>query len=233
MTSTANFNRDKTQVVIVAAARKATAEYPLFRLLAAPESGFKTPSDLAGVSIGVSKNTIIEYVTDRLLTASGVKAADISKKSVPVIPERYQLLLQGQLKAATLPDPMAKSALEAGAINILDDSKFPGYSISVLTFSAASLNSKPEAVKAFLQAWDRAAADINTSPESHRDLLLKSIRVPKNIQQTYPIPPFARSEVPSEMQWDDMMNWMVAKTLLPAALPYAQSISTDYLPKIK
>ena len=232
-TSAANFNRDKQQVVIIAAARKATPNYPLFRLLAAPGSGIQSPSGLAGIPIGVSKNTIIEYVTDRLLTAAGINPSDITKKSVPVIPERYQLLLQGQLKAATLPDPLAKSALEAGAINIIDDTRFPEYSISVLTFSTESLKNKPESVKAFLRAWDKAAGNINEAPENYRNLLLKSIRVPKNIQQTYRIPPFARREVPSETQWDDMMKWMVTRDLLPAPLPYTRSISTRYLPKIK
>ena len=233
MTSTANFNREAIQVVTVAAARRASPQSPLFRILAAPDSGLKTPLDLSGVPIGVSKNTIIEYVTDRLLTASGVQTARIEKKSVPVIPERYQLLLQGQLAAATLPDPLAKSALAAGAVNIIDDSRFPRYSVSVLTFRAETLQKRPQAVIAFLKAWDRAAADINAAPEAHRALLLKSIRVPKNIQQTYQIPPFARGEVPSERQWDDMMEWMVSKTLLTAPLPYNQSISTDFLPKTK
>jgi NitT/TauT family transport system substrate-binding protein len=233
LTSTASFNREKAQVVIVAAARRATAEFPLFRLLAAPGSGIEKPSDLAGVPIGVSRNTIIEYVTDRLLQASGIALPAIEKKSVPVIPERYQLLLQGRLKAATLPDPLAKSALAAGAVNILDDTRYPEYSISVLTFSSTVLESKPEAVKAFLKAWDRAAADINAAPEVYRKLLLKSIRVPDNIRQTFRIPPFARGDVPSEKQWGDMMEWMVAKALLPAPLPYASSISTAYLPKTK
>jgi NitT/TauT family transport system substrate-binding protein len=233
MTSTASFNRERPQVVIVAAARKATAEYPLFRVLAAPGSGLRRPSDLVGVPIGVSRNTIIEYVTDRLLQASGIELSAITKKSVPVIPERYQLLLQGRLKAATLPDPLAKSALTAGAIDILDDTRFPVFSISVLTFSKTTLKNKPRAVKAFLAAWDRAAADINAAPENYRQLLLKSIRVPENIQRTYSIPPFARGEVPSRNQWDDMMAWMVAKALLPTPLPYASSISTAYLPKTK
>lgn len=233
MTSTANFNRNAIQVVIVASARQAGPQSPLFRLLAAPDSGLKVPLDLSGVPIAVSKNTIIEYVTDRLLTASGVAETRIVKKSVPVIPERYQLLLQGQLKAATLPDPLAKSALAAGAVNIIDDSQFPRYSVSVLTFRTETLQKRPAAIIAFLEAWDRAATDINAAPEAHRGLLLKSIRVPKNIQQTYQIPPFARGEVPSVQQWDDMMKWMVSKTLLTAPLPYDQSISTDYLPKTK
>lgn len=233
MTSTANFNRESARAVIVAAARRAQPNYPLFRLLASPGSGIKTARDLADVPIGVSKNTIIEYVTDRLMSAAGVETAHVVKKSVPVIPERYQLLLQGRLRAATLPDPLAKSALAAGAVNIIDDSMLPGCSISVLTFGSAALERKPEAVKAFLKAWDRAAADINAAPEAHRTLLLKSIRVPENIQKTYQIPPFARGELPTVEQWNDMMKWMVSKKLLPAPLPYAPSFSSEYLPAAK
>jgi NitT/TauT family transport system substrate-binding protein len=106
MTSTATFNREKVQVRIISSARTAYSDYPLFRVLAAPKSGITKPADLSGVPIGISVNTIIEYVTDRLLAESGLRPAQIVKKSVPVIPERYQLLLQGQLKAATLPDPL-------------------------------------------------------------------------------------------------------------------------------
>lgn len=228
--STAGFNRDAVQMVIVATARKAYPDSPLFRLLAAPDSGLRTPADLAGVPIGVSMNTIIEYVTDRLMTAKGVDPAAVVKKSVPVIPERYQLLLQGQLKAATLPDPLAKSALAAGAVGIVDDSEFPRYAVSVLTFSAPFLKSRPEAVRGFLKAWDRAAAEINADPEKYRPLLLQEIRVPENIRQTYRIPVFPRGEIPTEAQWRDMLEWMAGKGLLAAPLPYAGSVSADFLP---
>jgi NitT/TauT family transport system substrate-binding protein len=230
MGTTANFNRERVQVLIVLSARKAYPHYPLFRLLSAPGSGLTTPADLKGIPIGISKNTIIEYVTDRLLAASGLAPNQIAKKSVPVIPERFQLLLQGQLKAATLPDPLAKSALEAGAGAIVDDSTHPRYSVSVLSFSIQTLKTKTAAVRQFLKAWNQAAQDINTEPESYRSLLLQKIRVPKNIQQTYRIPPFPLREVPNAEQWADVMNWMVSKGLLKAPLPYKGSITTVYLP---
>jgi hypothetical protein len=35
----------------------------------------------------------------------------VIKQSLPVIAERHQLLLQGQIKAATLPEPLANSAM--------------------------------------------------------------------------------------------------------------------------
>ncbi len=230
MITTANFNRSRIQVKSVISARKAYPDYPLFRVLSAPGSRVTSTVGLAGVPIGVSQNTIIEYVTDRLLTAEGLDPKAIVKKSVPVIPERYQLLLQGQLKAATLPDPLAKSALEAGAGEIVDDSAYPGYSVSVLSFTIHSLNNKADAVRLFLKAWNRAAAAINKDPESFRGLLLKKIRVPRNIQKTYKIPPFPLREVPDAGQWADVMDWMRAKGLLDSSLPYEGSITADYLP---
>ena len=229
--STANFNRDRVQVKTVMSARKADANYPLFRLLSAPGSELRSASDLADVPIGISKNTIIEYVTDRLLTASGLDPQSIVKRSVPAIPERYQLLMQGQLKAATLPDPLAKSALEAGAGELVTDSSYPDYSVSVLSFNVNALNHKTSAVRLFLKAWDRAAEELNTNPESFRALLLKKIRVPKNIQKTYKIPTYPRRQVPNAAQWADVIDWMKANDLLDSALPYGDSVSDDYLPE--
>ena len=101
ITTTGSFNRDGVKVKILISARTADARFPMFRVLASPKSGLKSPPDLAGIPIGVSMNTIIEYVTDRMLTEKGLLRKQIVMTSVPVIPERYQLLMQGQLKAPT------------------------------------------------------------------------------------------------------------------------------------
>ena len=63
-----------------------------------------------------------------------------------------------------------------------------------------------------------------------RELLLKNIRMPKNIQNTYQIPPYPRHQVPNPGQWADVMIWMEAKALLDSRLPYKASVTTDYLP---
>ena len=230
MITTANFNREHVQVKTVITARKAYPRYPLFRILSAPSAELTSPGSLAGIAIGVSKNTIIEYVTDRLLVAEGLNYQRIVKRSVPAIPERYQLLLQGQLKAATLPDPLAKSAIEAGAGIVVDDSAYPHYSVSVMSFAVDSLDKKGDAVRAFLSAWDSAAADINQDPESHRALLLQKIRVPKNIQNSYRIPAYPRREIPTAGQWQDAMQWMLDKGLLEKPLPYVDSVTAEFLP---
>jgi NitT/TauT family transport system substrate-binding protein len=231
MITTANFNRDRVLVKTVISARKAYPQYPLFRVLSAPGSKLTTVSELVGTPIGISKNTIIEYVTDRLLSAEGIDQEQIVKTSVPIIPERYQLLLQGKLKAAVLPEPLANSAIASGAGEVVDDSKHPQYSVSVLSFNVKTLADKPEAVRLFLKAWMRAADEVNRNAESYRPLLLKKVRVPQNIQTTFRIPPYPHGEVPNARQWADVMNWMVSKGLLSSPLQYEHSITDSYLPQ--
>ena len=228
--NSANFNRNRLRVKIVCVARSPIDNHSLFSILSAPGSGIETVSDLRRIPIGISKNTIIEYVTDRLLTHRGLTTKDIVETSVPVIPERYQLLLQGQIKAATLPEPLASSAQAAGAVRIVADATVPKYSASVISFSLLALESKTTAVIGFLKAWDRAVTKINAAPDDYRPLLLKKIRVPKNIAETFPIPKFPRNRVPGADQWADVMEWMIHKGLLEKPLPYEESVTSALLP---
>lgn len=231
MNTTAVFNRDTVRIRIVRFARVAYPDYPLFRVLAAPDSGIRTASDLKGVGIGIAKNTVIEYVTDRLLEARGLKPEEIVKQSVPVIPERFQLLLQGRIKAAVLPDPLAKSAMVAGALEVVADSEHPKYGVSVLAFRAETLKSKGDSVNSFLQAWDDAAAWINEHPEESRAVLLRRIPMPENVRSTYRVPPFPGNGVPTQEQWADVILWMQGRGLLHGTVSYENSVTPEFLKK--
>ena len=227
----ANFNRDKIQVKIISVARSPIGENPLFRTLAAPGSGITTVKDLAGVSIGISKNTVIEYISTRMLTNGGLTSEEIEYKSIPVLPERLQLLLQGQVKAVTLPDPLGAAAIKAGAIEVVNDTDTRDLSASVITFSKDSLENKTDQVKNFMIAWEKAAEDLNQDPAAYEELMLKKIRVPKNIQGEFAIPPMPIKALPTKAQWDDVMDWMVERKLIAAPLTYEESVTSDFLPK--
>ncbi|GAB6193586.1 MetQ/NlpA family ABC transporter substrate-binding protein [Desulfocastanea catecholica] len=225
------FNREENRAKIVAIARAPIGQAPLFRLLVAPGSTLKTVADLADIPIGISKNTVIEYITTRLLEAGGVPSEAIRYQSVPVLPERLQLLLAGQLAAVVLPDPLGASAIKGGAIEIVNDTALRSVSASVVTFTVDALTDKEEAVKKFMVAWDRACADLNEDPAAFQQLMLKKIRVPKNVQEEFRVPPMPRKEVPTKAQWDDVMAWMVEKKLLVKPLAYADSVTSEFLAK--
>ncbi len=226
---TASFNRDKIRMQIVASARKPISSSPLFRILTSPQSNITRVSQLKNIPIAVSKNTIIEYITDRLLTHEGLSMDEISIKSVPVLPERMQLLLSGQIQAATLPDPLGASALKAGAKVVIDDLKMPNHSVSVLSFHVKTLKNKKEAVKLYIKAWMRAAEELNNNPESYRALMLKKNRVPGNVRDSFKIPPFPVNEIPTEEQWNDVINWMIQKNLLKETVTFRESVNHTIL----
>ena len=223
------FNREQVQIQVVAIARRAYPDAPQFRILAAPGSGIQTVQDLAGVPIGISQNTIIEYLTDRLLTASGLSPDQIAIQEVSAIPVRFEQLMNGQIQAATLPDPLAQGAIAGGAHLIVDDSRYTQYSQSVLAFHVKALKEKPDTVRKFMVAWNKAVAELNANPEAYEDLLIEVGRVPPSIQGTYKMPLFPQGEITSEGEWEDVVNWLLEKGLIEKPIPYSDAVSPDFV----
>jgi len=226
--SAASLNRDKIRAKIIAIARQPLGASPGFRIVAGKNSPVKSIGDLAGQPIAVAKNTIIEYVASRMLASLPEKS--IVYQSVPVLPERMQLLMSGQIEAAVLPDQMGFAAMAAGAREIVNDLTIADYSASTITFAASSLENKAAEVKAFMRAWDKACAAINDNPERFRPLFLQKIPVPASVAATYPIPPMPRHKVPGKKQWDDAMAWMIEKKLIENPPSYADSVTDAFLP---
>jgi NitT/TauT family transport system substrate-binding protein len=223
------FNREAPELKVVIKARKAYPDSPHFRIVAAPGFEVTGPDDLANVPVGISHNTTIEYLNDRLLTAWGLPADQIAGEEVSAIPVRFELLMAGQLKAALLPDPMGQAAIASGATLIVDDTQFPQYSQSVLAFKTDSLEQKPGTIRAFLRAWNKAVADINQEPNAYRDVLIEKTRVPPNIQGSYNVPHFPAGEITSEAEWNDVVDWAMSKGLLQEPVPYDRAVDANFI----
>lgn len=230
LVSTALFDRETSQIKIVAKARKAYPDFPQFRILAAPGVNITGPDDLIGVPIGISQNTVIQYMTDRVLAEWGLPPDQISIEEVSAIPTRFELLMEGQLRAAMLPDPLAQAAISAGASLIVDDAEIPQFSQSVLSFSTTSLQNKPNTIRAFLRAWNKAVDDLNQDPNAYRDLLIENTAVPESIQGSYNVPQFPKGEITGEAEWNDVVDWAQEKGLLDEPIPYERAVDTSFMP---
>lgn len=64
-------------VFIVAANYDTRFDRRMFAVLGKPGGPYKTISDLASVPIGISSNTVIDYVTERLLASGGLPPREI------------------------------------------------------------------------------------------------------------------------------------------------------------
>lgn len=223
------YNKEQVQVQIVRYAQAASQSTAHFYVLAAPQSGITEVSGLKDVEIGISQGTVIEYLTDRLLQAEGLDASEIKSINVPRIPDRLNLLLSGELKAAVLPDPFGYMAIQQGATNILDASKHPEYSNSVLTFRKAVIDEHPEAIRGFLAAVEEAVTMINADPARFASVLTEQKLVPPTAS-SFSVPSFPTSAVPTQAQWEDVLAWAKGKGLLTQDVSYTDSVNSSFLP---
>jgi NitT/TauT family transport system substrate-binding protein len=231
LVSVALYNRDVVQVQVVRFARVADANTAMYRVLAAKDSGIQSPAGLAGVPIGMSEATVIDYVTARLLEKEGLAPEQIQSLAVPKLPERMALLGAGELKAATLPEPFGTMAMSAGAVVIVDDSQYPEYGYSVISFRKAVIDQSPQSIAGFLAAVEAAALKINQDGETYRPLLGEYQLAPPDVQASYPMPVFPAASVPGEAQFADVISWAMSRALIENELPYAESVTSDYLPR--
>ncbi len=224
-------NKDAVKVKAIYTARRPFPAAPIFRVLASPKASIAGPADLKGVPIGISNNTIIEYLTDRILTAEGLKPDEIAKIEVGAITVRFEQLMNGNIQAAVLPDPLAQGAIAAGAKLVVDDTKYATLSQSVLVFTADTLKAKPQTIRKFLVAWEKAVNELNANPEKYRGVLIERGRVPASIQDNYQMPPFPGRGAPSEAEVADVIAWLKAKSLIARDIPYVEMVDSSFLPK--
>ncbi|MGB9641488.1 MAG: ABC transporter substrate-binding protein, partial [Anaerolineales bacterium] len=173
---------------------------------------------------------IIEYITDRLLEAEGLAPAEIKTIAVPKIPDRLALLSSGELKAATIPDPLAYLAVQQGASFLVQDSKYPQYGHSTYAFRKQVIDQNPAAIRAFLAAIEDAVSDINADPTRWGELLKEQKLVPEPLLATYQVPPFPTKSVPSEQLWADVLSWAKEKGLVSVDVSYSDSVTDQFLP---
>jgi NitT/TauT family transport system substrate-binding protein len=228
--STIFYNRTETQVQIVRYGRTATAESPVFFILASGQSGISDVAQLKGVEIGVSQGTVIEYLTDRILQAEGFTNEEINAIAVPDIGQRMALLGSGELSAAMLPDPLASLVMQQGAVLVIDDSSHPEYSHSTVSFRKPFIDENPEAVRGFLAAWEEAVELVNADPQKYSDLMVERELVPPPLVSKFPVPQFVTASVPTQAQWDDVIAWVAEKGLEAGQATYENSITEEYLP---
>jgi NitT/TauT family transport system substrate-binding protein len=224
------FNKATVQMQVVRYALRPTEGHGHFFIIASGQSGITDVNGLKGVEIGVSQGTVIEYVTDRILQAEGFTADDIKTIAVPKMPDRMALLASGELQAGVMPDPLASLVVGQGGVIVADDSKYPEYGFSVISFRKAVIDENPDTVKGFLAAIEEATKLVNADPAKYRNLLSEQNLVPAPLLDKYQAPVFPSAGVPSEAEWQDALNWLHEKGMLDVDVSYADSVNATLLP---
>jgi|SRR5665648_107067 len=223
-------NRESSNIQIVRFARAATSDTALFSILASQQSGITTVDGLKGQKIGISEGTVIAYLTDRMLQMEGFQPDEIVTVAVPKIPDRMTLLGSGELTAATMPEPVSSLLALQGATVVIADSKYPEFSYSAIAFRTDFIQQNPETVRSFLAAIEEAVQKINADPAKYETTLVENQILPKPLVGKFEVPQFVTAGVPTETQYQDVLDWAHEKGMLTEDVPYERCITAEYLP---
>ncbi|MCF8011939.1 MAG: ABC transporter substrate-binding protein [Clostridiales bacterium] len=229
--SVTQLNDSGTPVDIVSTGQGVTAREGRFAILSSPQSNIDEISELKNVEIGCSLKTIMEYIIDTSLSSRGFSDEEINKVQISRIPIRLESLLNGSLKAAILPDPLAALAEVKGAHLLFEDT---GKNISqtVIYFRKDFLNEQQDAARAVMKAYSRAVEDIQGNPGEFNSILVEKAHMPEIVLQNKNHGMelvFSRPELPTEKQVNRVLNWMRSNDLLEKDLLYEDLINREVI----
>lgn len=213
---------------MVATVFNTTGDQRMFAVLAAPGTGKPSLTELAEKGIAGSSNTVIEYVTIRLLEMEdpGKGLNMIETKNILA---RMPMLLQGQVAGAVLPEPLVTLVEGKGATVVADDRGL-GITPTTLLFTRDFIDGNTEAVRYFLRAVSRASTLINDNPEEARPIMIKYARIPEPLQQSISIPVFIPPAAPDKRLIMDTYSWLQRKRVLKSELTFEEMVRGDLLP---
>ncbi len=201
-----------------------------YRLVAGKEEPAERVQDLAGREVAISRNTIIDYVTDQILSWAQMAPDSVKKVAIPQIPARLEMLQKGKLAAATLPEPMASVAVHNGC-RFLTGSDELGINPGVMVFTRTTATERKDELKALYRAYNRAVAYLKQAKrEEYIGLVVEKAGFPEAAREALKLPAYHMAALPSEKDVVETMAWLKEKKLVSQSYAYQDLVFGDCLP---
>lgn len=201
-----------------------------YRVIGAANEPARTMKELAGKDIAISRNTIIEFVTDSALATEGLTAESVNKKAIPKIPARLEMMAAGKLAAAALPEPIASMAIKNGG-HVIADAADMGINPGILMFTGKAMKEKKTSIAALYRAYDRAVKYLAETPASeYMQTVIDKGGFPAAVKDGITLPKYQAASMPSERDWQLCQRWLLDKKLTTKKLEF-KDVTEDVLAK--
>lgn len=159
------------------------ARYTGSRIIGSAKAGeFATPADLAGLRIGTTLGTNVNYFLSEVLRNAGVEAEIVNASPVDLV----SAVTRGDVDAI-VPFPTFYSAAKSALGEDYRELRAPGYQPHfVLAASPAMINDRADVLQAFLGALLKGDADVKADPDAAMDEVVESLNgaMPKDALAT-------------------------------------------------
>lgn len=185
--------------------------------------------DLQGKDVAISKNTIIEYVTDRIMAEGGLAPGDINKIIIPQIPTRLEMLQNSKISAATLPEPMGTIAVKNGG-KILNSSDQLGINLGVMMFTKQAVGEKEKEIRAMYRAYNKAVDYLAKEPmDNYIDLLVEKGGFPSGVKGVLVLPKYQKAALPISKDIDECMTWLQERQLISKTYSFQEVVDDRFI----
>jgi NitT/TauT family transport system substrate-binding protein len=154
------------------------------------------------IKVGMMEISVTNYLSEEALG----NMYKLQKVYINEIPARLEMIKQGQLDMAVIPEPMASngelSGLEKKIYKIKDD-----FSPDVMVFTGKAIKDKEKAVKAFHDAYNKAVDDIKKDDKAAREVLIEQLKLDPAIKDKIVLPSYNKARVPSKEYLSKIMIW--------------------------
>lgn len=200
-----------------------------YKLVAGKGEAVTALQDLKGKDVAISKNTIIEYVTDTIGTKGGLAADDMNKVIVPQIPARLEMLQNGKIAAATLPDPLATLAVKSGA-KLVSSSEQLGINPGVMLFTNKATEAKAKEIAAMYRAYNKAIDYLAKEPrDSYIDLVIEKAGFPAAVKDSLELPQYKKAAAPTPADVEAVIAWLQQKQLIQKGYSYEELVNDRFV----
>ena len=205
-----------------------SSTYGNYMMVTTPVLTVDDLNQLDKISIGLSSNTVIDFTTQMISTFYGI-SDKLERVAIPQMPVRLEMLASGELSGATLPDPLATTAILNGGEKISDTESFNLYP-AIFMMNQNSIDQNAEAISAMYEAYDDAVDYLNTTDsDEFYDILVERLGFPENLKGQIVFPTFKYSESPDEATFDITLDWMLKNELIDQSFEYDALNNTSFI----
>ena len=165
-------------------------------------------TDKKDIKVGMMEVSVSNYLIDKWL---GDKY-NVEKVFINEIPARLAALKSGEVDMSLFPEPVASNGeLQGLKKNVygMDDE----FSADCLVFTGKAISEKPNTIKAFHEAYNKAVEEINKNPEIAKDILIEKIpNTNPAVKDIMVLPTYKKAALPSDEYLQSVIDW-TEKTL--------------------
>lgn len=197
-----------------------------FAIVTNSSSNVSLPQEINDGSIGISANTVIEYITDVFTNTYDIN--NLQKMAIPQIPLRLEMLKNNEIDFATLPEPLASSITIDGGTILSTSTELNTYP-SVMIFNTKVIENKSDVLDSFYKGYNEAVDYLNNTPvEEYFDFVATKANFPQNIYETFSLPKYKYAYLPTEAEYNNVLNWMIDNELITNEYTYSNLIYPVY-----